>query len=64
MIAVPLLPEQLYALGHITEGEDSAFCKWELQGSNIYFLLKVHKEMEKSSRTVPGWPIGVTLAAV
>lgn len=21
------LPEQLYALGHITEGEDSAFCK-------------------------------------
>ncbi len=44
MIAVPLLPEQLYALGHITEGEDSVFCKWELQGSNIYFLLKVPKK--------------------
>lgn len=58
------LSEQLYALGYLTENEDSAICERELQGSNIYFLPKVHKEMEKTSQTFPGRPIVATYTSI
>lgn len=58
------LSENLLALRHITELEDEAICKSPAEGSSIYFLPKIHKQMHPSSKTFPGRPIVATYSAV
>lgn len=56
--------ENLLRNGHITKNEKIAIANAELKGSNIYFLPKVHKEMNAESRTFAGRPIAATHSAV
>jgi hypothetical protein len=48
------ISENLLALGHITPIEDEEICKQKPAGSAIYFLPKIHKNIEKTSKTFPG----------
>ncbi len=57
------ISENLLALGLITPAEDEEICKQEPAGSAIYFLPKIHKNMEKTSKTFPGRPIVATFTA-
>lgn len=50
--------------GHITPNERIAIANAELKGSSIYFLPKVHKEMNAESRSFSGRPIAATHSAV
>lgn len=58
------ISENLLALGHITPIEDEEICKQKPAGSAIYFLPKIHKNIEKTSKTFPGRPIVATFTAV
>ena len=56
--------ENLLRNGHITKNEKIAIANAELKGSSIYFLPKVHKEINAESRTFAGRPIAATHSAV
>jgi hypothetical protein len=58
------ISENLLALGLITPIEDDEICKRAPTGSAIYFLPKIHKNMEKTSKTFPGRPIVATFTSV
>lgn len=59
-----LMAENLLALNHISPTEDEAIQKREPKGAEIYFLPKIHKEIQKESQTFPGRPIVATFSAV
>ena len=59
-----LMAENLLALNHISPTEDEAIQKREPKGAEIYFLPKIHKEIQKESKTFPGRPIVATFSAV
>lgn len=58
------ISENLLALGHITPAEDEEICKRAPAGSAIYFLPKIHKNIEKTSKTFPGRPIVATFTSI
>ncbi len=59
-----LMAENLLALNHISPAEDEAIQQRKPEGSEIYFLPKIHKEIQKESRTFPGRPIVATFSSV
>ncbi len=59
-----LMAENLLALKHISPTEDEAIQQREPKGAEIYFLPKIHKEIQKESKTFPGRPIVATFSSV
>jgi hypothetical protein len=59
-----LISENLLAFRLISEKEDEAIRDRAPTGSYIYFLPKVHKNEEKTSKTFPGRPIVATFTSV
>jgi hypothetical protein len=57
------LSENLLALKHITTAEDETICDRPPQGSDIYFLPKIHKDKQPVSNTFPGRPIVATYSS-
>ncbi len=58
------MAENLLALNHISPTEDEAIQKRQPKGAEIYFLPKIHKDIQKESRTFPGRPIVATFSSV
>ena len=59
-----LIAENLLALNHISSQEDEAINKSKPEGSSIYFLPKIHKNIQHESKTFPGRPIVATFSSV
>jgi hypothetical protein len=59
-----LMAENLLALNHISPTEDEAIQERKPEGAEIYFLPKIHKDIQKESRTFPGRPIVATFSSV
>jgi len=59
-----LVAENLLALNHISPQEDEAIIQSKPEGSYIYFLPKIHKDIQHVSRTFPGRPIVATFSSV
>jgi hypothetical protein len=58
-----LMAENLLALNLISPTEDETIQQREPRGAEIYFLPKIHKDIQKESRTFPGRPIVATFSA-
>lgn len=58
------MAENLLALNLISPEEDEAIQKRQATGAEIYFLPKIHKEIQKDSKTFPGRPIVATFSSV
>ncbi len=58
------MAENLLALKHISPAEDEAIQKRQPKGAEIYFLPKIHKDIQKDSKTFPGRPIVATFSSV
>jgi hypothetical protein len=59
-----LMAENLLALEHISQTEDAAIQQRQPKGAEIYFLPKIHKDVQKESKTFPGRPIVATFSSV
>jgi hypothetical protein len=58
------MAENLIALKYISPAEDEAIQQRQPKGAEIYFLPKIHKDIQKDSRTFPGRPIVATFSSV
>ena len=58
------ISESLLALDYISSAEDEAICKRPPTGSAIYFLPKIHKNQQVTTKTFPGRPIVATYTSV
>jgi hypothetical protein len=58
------MAENLLPLNHISPTEDEAIQKRQPKGAEIYFLPKIHKDIQKDSKTFPGRPIVATFSSV
>lgn len=58
------ISENLLALKHISNEEDELIRNQPPTGSAIYFLPKIHKEQQNTSKTLPGRPIVATYSSV
>ena len=58
------ISENLLALNLISITDDETICRSPPKGSSIYFLPKIHKNEEKTSKTFPGRPIVATFTSV
>ncbi len=58
------MAENLLALKHISPAEDEAIQQKQPKGAEIYFLPKIHKDIQKDSKTFPGRPIVATFSSV
>jgi hypothetical protein len=58
------MSENLLALNYISPTEDEAIQQRQPKGAEIYFLPKIHKDMQKDSKTFPGRPIVATFSSV
>jgi hypothetical protein len=58
------MAENLLALKYISPTEDEAIQQRQPKGAEIYFLPKIHKDMQKDSKTFPGRPIVATFSSV
>jgi hypothetical protein len=57
------MAENLLALNHISPTEDEAIQQRQPKGAEIYFLPKIHKDIQKDTKTFPGRPIVATFSS-